>query len=285
MKFKLSMECNTFENGKTIIIVTKTNFIDILKQLSNEMNLTKFKKIKFSQINVVSRDIKIRSNKRKLTFDERNSMKKLGLSVLSEPNGSDTSPIIKSVALATRSINIGEVSYESRIGGLQGGKGENLKNSSHVLSTKQKISTRIFNEKSKDVSKWVSKDFWLYMKKKYYEQYGTDSFELVADSVAFSSGYYSGYDAMNRAMGRTLSIIKYGLIEEFKKAGYDSDGLKDYIDWIYDDKAGRLSFPVTLAFIKSKALITEWITRKATNKLKRKESVREMKFRKMGVIK
>ena len=75
------------------------------------------------------------------------------------------------------------------------------------------------------------------------------------------------------------------MIEEFKKAGYDSDGLKDYIDWIYDDKAGRLSFPVTLAFIKSKALITEWITRKATNKLKRKESVREMKFRKMGVIK
>ena len=121
--------------------------------------------------------------------------------------------------------------------------------------------------KNKLIEKWNNADFLNYMKWKFYECYNYKSLEFgIIDEGSHSS----------LATGALYMKIKKKLINVFNELKMGKDGVKRYIDWIYDKKSSDVSFPITLNFLCSTSLITEWMgidikkNKKVKNKINKK---------------
>lgn len=117
-----------------------------------------------------------------------------------------------------------------------------------------------------DVSKWTSKDFSLYIHKKFKDTYGINSFEFAqAGGKKYSPS----------ATGAVWRIIKHKLIDVFENTGLGMKELVQYIDWAYDVKSPDVKFPINLGFLATPSLMNEWITigtkRKSKPKNRRKK--------------
>lgn len=102
----------------------------------------------------------------------------------------------------------------------------------------------------REISSWTANQFGVYMKSKFKQVYGTDSFE-------FSS--FEGKQNIKLAKGREWSIIKKQLIDVFHDNNLTNQDILNYINWVFDSKSLTLKFPVNLSLICSKSLITNWI--------------------------
>lgn len=103
------------------------------------------------------------------------------------------------------------------------------------------------------VDKWSSSQFLQYMGHKFNQVYGFSSLEF---SVVDGKRYQSS------AKGILYVKIKSKLISVFAEINLGKADLKNYIDWMYDIKSSELDFPITLNFLCSKAMITEWLQKK-----------------------
>lgn len=110
-----------------------------------------------------------------------------------------------------------------------------------------------------NMNKWTSNDFLKYMQDKYRTTYGYNSMEFEV---------FGGKKYGKSATGVIFTHIKRKLMDVFVESGLDMSDLKNYIDWVYDKKSGELNFPVTLNFIASKALMTDWTHAKHISKNK-----------------
>lgn len=99
------------------------------------------------------------------------------------------------------------------------------------------------------INKWTADDFLKYMQVKYKDTYGYNSMEFKV---------FGGKKYGKSATGVVWTVIKRKLIDVFVNSGMNRQDLKDYIDWTYEKKSGELKFPVTLNFICSTAMMTEW---------------------------
>lgn len=274
MKHKYKITIHTFEDGDNINIIAKLDFFNLLKFLISKRNLDVAKKnVTLSMLNVIPKNSETEKTKIKTRPLEKRMMKELGaVRVEGTPVVCTLLTLRSNVRKVSKYIYSNICNNGKGIGGLQGGKGKTevdaddlfhehkgakkalkgIKNWGKAKSEKpQKI--KIKNRKKKKViGKWNSADFLEYMKEKFKEAYGVDSFEL--------NNADNGIVNMKTAKGRAYAIIKHQLLDVFKKAGYSNEHLKMYIDWVYETKAGKLRNPITLAFVRSQSLITEWIT-------------------------
>lgn len=107
--------------------------------------------------------------------------------------------------------------------------------------------------KNVEVEKWTSNQFLQYMGHKFNQVYGFSSLEFsVIDGKRYKSS----------AKGFLFVKIKTKLITVFEEIKLNRQDLKNYIDWMYDVKSGALDFPITLNFLCSKGMMTEWLQKK-----------------------
>jgi len=98
-----------------------------------------------------------------------------------------------------------------------------------------------------DIEEWSSEQFMKMIKDKFKKAYGTNAFE------------FGNSDSLPPAKGRIYSKIKNNLIGAFEGMGLKKTDLCSYIEWAYGMKAKQISFPITLSFLCSKDLMTEWM--------------------------
>lgn len=123
-----------------------------------------------------------------------------------------------------------------------------------------------------DVQKWSSNQFLQYMIHKFKHSYGFNSIEFISAD---------GTKHQPRAKGMLFVKIKQHLIAVFADSGMNNGDLKKYLDWVYDVKAKDLKFPVSLNFLCSKVLITEWLQKMYVNSAKKSiESKTKVKIHK-----
>lgn len=106
------------------------------------------------------------------------------------------------------------------------------------------------NQKNEDVAGWTAKQFHQYLIDKYAKTYGQSSLEFET---------VGGRKFGKSAHGIIWTVIKKKLINLFIESGMTNEDLKIYIDWVYDVKSADIKFPVTLNFLCSAGLITEWL--------------------------
>lgn len=121
------------------------------------------------------------------------------------------------------------------------------------------------DDKFDNLEKWTANQFGTYMRDKFKERYGTNSFEFVS---------FEGKPSSHSAKGREWTIIKRNLINVFIKGGFTNAHVVEYINWMFDEKSHSVKFPLNLGFVCSKALITEWRVHEQdnVNKATRKET-------------
>ena len=117
-------------------------------------------------------------------------------------------------------------------------------------------------EKKKDVAgdrawdkvspeKWTSNQITQYIRYWYLKAYDLPLLEIdFGDS-------YKAFGGKRR--GVVWSKIKKQLIARFEKYGYKVEKVKEYIDWVFEEKAPKKDFPVTLGYILSDTIIGEWM--------------------------
>jgi len=108
--------------------------------------------------------------------------------------------------------------------------------------------------KQKEISKWSSKEFVDYVQNKFSSVYGTN---LINN--------FNG-NSRNKSAGQVyigINILK----NRFRTLEKSNEEIKKYIDWLFDVKAIKLDFPISIGFITSNKVIDEWIwvTKKQQN--------------------
>lgn len=137
----------------------------------------------------------------------------------------------------------------------------------YVVSKKAQLvldKIRAKRQKDTDVSKWTAKQFHEYLIQKYRDTYGHSSLEF---------GTVGGRKYGQSAQGIIWTVIKQKLMNVFNESKLTNQDLKIYIDWVYGEKISDIKFPVTLNFLCSKSLITEWIYELNKNNIKSKNNV------------
>jgi hypothetical protein len=95
-----------------------------------------------------------------------------------------------------------------------------------------------------DPGEWTAQHIQRYISHLFKEQYGVQSVEVSASVPKV----------------KLFSRIKQHLTGPFLDAGFGMDDVKLYLDWVFTDRAPVLDFTVTLGFVFSRAVITQWIT-------------------------
>lgn len=115
------------------------------------------------------------------------------------------------------------------------------------------------------IDKWTASQFLQYMSHKFQQVYNFSSLEFEV---------VNGKKYQPTAVGLLYTKIKRNLIGVFAEHNLDKTDLKDYVDWCYDFKSSQVDFPITLNFLSSKAMMTEFIRNKIKkNKKKTNHSV------------
>jgi len=135
--------------------------------------------------------------------------------------------------------------------------------SKSVKMVKKRNNRRVGDIGDVPIEKWTSHQFLEYMSDKFNQTYGFKSMEF---------GTVGGKSYSKTAKGILYVNIKNKLILTFKEIGLTNQDLKDYIDYLYDVKVADLDFPITLNFIVSKVVLTQWLH--ISSKIKRKNVVK-----------
>lgn len=130
------------------------------------------------------------------------------------------------------------------------------KNALKVLKKYQRMNTKSI-EGTADASAWSSKQFHEYMQKKFTKTYNQDSLEFNV----IGNNFYS-----KKASGILWTNIKRKLIDVFENSGMTKSDLKEYIDWMFDVKSVHVKFPITLNFLSSRGVMTEWMVKNKKKK-------------------
>lgn len=115
---------------------------------------------------------------------------------------------------------------------------------------------RVKENVDKPISKWNSYDFLSFIKKKFKDAYGFNTFEIQSSKQLRNGA---------GGAGRIVAMTNTALIKKFRKQGLTKNDLAKYIAWVYEEKAMKIKFPVTMAFLCSNTLITEWFAKLSKN--------------------
>lgn len=104
------------------------------------------------------------------------------------------------------------------------------------------------------VEKWTSNQIAQYIKHLYQKTYGIKSLEFdFGDSLGSHGG---------RKRGLLWGRLKHQLIQVFELRDFGLESVKEYLDWIFEIKKDAGDRPISLGFIVSPVLITEWMVSK-----------------------
>lgn len=115
--------------------------------------------------------------------------------------------------------------------------------------------------RNKNIDDWNANDFLKYMAIRFEDTYGMQTLELKS----FIS---------REARGKKYALVNNSIVKFFAKNGYDKNHVREYIDWLFNEKSGKMM--IHFGLVKSPIMIQEWMLNKKGKK--NKKSFRD-KFR------
>jgi hypothetical protein len=276
MKHKIKLDFISYKdtNG-TLSVIAKIDHKDIINKTLARRSNHKYKNIDLSIIVTMPNKTEAKKRNKKLRVIEKE--------ILNELSGNNSIQLNNSLFTLRSKVNnrlfnkyLVSKEVKERSKGDSKGKMDSIVelDVTDEMFTESKLAKRFVNKNKlwkkrkqkrldKNIKNWNSMDFLNYMKTKFKNTYGHESFEFDRATK---------YKAPK---GKLLVVIKSKLIKGFAKIGYDNRHVKSYIDWVYDIKAGKIKFPVTFWFLISDSLITEWIA-SMSNYQKKGASMRDL---------